>query len=531
MSETPTGVRVRRAGDLGLLLEAPDLAHAMSLEAQLRSNELRGVVDIVCGARTVLLTFADRHACETALPVVRAVRAEPVAPPPASRTEIGVLYDGEDLAPTAALLGMSAEALVSAHGAAPWSVAFGGFAPGFAYLVRADWRFEVPRLDSPRARVPAGSVALAGAYSGVYPRDSSGGWRLLGRTAAVLWEPTRAEPALLRPGGEVRFVPQHEAILVAPLAPPATLASHVREALLVVESVGLQALFEDEGRPGGGSLGVPSSGALDRAAMRAANRAVGNRAGAVVIEAAGGIALRAERELVMAVTGAEAPVEVRSTGGAPRAVGLGTPVAIHVGETLRVGAPTRGLRNCVAVRGGFEASTVLGSGSTDLHSVTGPAPIAAGDVLSVGSAVVASVQTVEVAASSIGRRRSPDDAVTVRVRLGPRDDWFGADAIHRFLQQEWRVSPQASRVGIRLLGDALTRARSEELASEGMVLGAVQVPPNGQPVVFLADHPPTGGYPVIAVVADADIDLLAQLRPGDGLRFTTDLNAGSEKEN
>ena len=201
--------RLLPSGDAALLVECDSLEEVLALHDALAADPPRGVVELVPAARTILVSIDPaRIPLESAATWVRRIPAEAgsrVAGATADPVAIPVVYDGEDLATTAALLGVSAEALVRAHTSAEWRVAFVGFAPGFGYLVSDDWPFEVPRLEAPRPRVPAGSVAIAGAFGGVYPRQSPGGWRLVGRTDAILWDPEADEPALLAPGRRVRF--------------------------------------------------------------------------------------------------------------------------------------------------------------------------------------------------------------------------------------------------------------------------------------------------------------------------------------
>ncbi|MFF2275513.1 allophanate hydrolase subunit 1 [Agromyces sp. NPDC058126] len=200
--------RLLPSGESALLVECDDLDEVLALHDALAVERRPGVVELVPAARTVLVAVDPAvlplESLETWL---RRIRVDGAAATARALDEavIRVVYDGDDLDETAALLQVSPEALVARHLAASWRVAFGGFAPGFGYLVSDDWAFEVPRLGAPRPRVPAGSVALAGAFAGVYPRQSPGGWRLIGRTDAVLWDAGRAEPALLAPGRRVRF--------------------------------------------------------------------------------------------------------------------------------------------------------------------------------------------------------------------------------------------------------------------------------------------------------------------------------------
>ncbi len=201
-------MRIRDYGDRALLLECGSGDEVLALAAALRRGDIPGIGDIVPGARTVLVTLAGPGQ-QTAL---REHLAGLDIPAPAERTEsshadvvIDVVYDGTDLTEVAALTGLTAGEVVEAHTGTPWRVGFGGFAPGFAYLVGGDPRLQVPRRAEPRVRVPAGSVALAGEFSGVYPRESPGGWQLIGRTGAALWDVDRPQPALLVPGMWVRF--------------------------------------------------------------------------------------------------------------------------------------------------------------------------------------------------------------------------------------------------------------------------------------------------------------------------------------
>jgi biotin-dependent carboxylase-like uncharacterized protein len=279
--------------------------------------------------------------------------------------------------------------------------------------------------------------------------------------------------------------------------------------VLRVLVTGPLATVQDGGRPGWAAIGVPRSGAADRAAHDLANRLVGNRPEAATVETtAGGLRLRAERTVLVAVTGAPVPVTV-----AGRAAPCNAPVTVPAGAELVLGAPAIGLRTYVAVRGGIDVPPVLGSRSTDRLSGLGPEPLAAGDLLAVGD-LAGEEPVVDVAPVP-----PPAQRPVLRVLPGPRRDWLAADAWSRLVEDRWTVSADSDRVGLRLTGPRLVRAREDELPSEGLVPGAVQVPPDGAPVLFLADHPVTGGYPVLAVVVTADLPAAAQLRPGDEVRF------------
>jgi len=274
---------------------------------------------------------------------------------------------------------------------------------------------------------------------------------------------------------------------------------------LTVLATGPLCTVQDEGRPGQGALGIGRSGACDRASYRLANRLVGNQPGVAALEVTfGGLVLRAEAAVTVVTTGA------RCAGDPAHHA----PLTLKPGEELRLGAPVSGLRTYLAVRGGVAVEPVLGSRSSDLLSGLGPAPLAEGVVLTVGRAT-GPMPGVDVAAVA----EPVADDVVVRVLAGPRRDWFAAAAWASLTGQAWSVTSQSNRVGVRLDGDPLERDREGELPSEGMVRGALQVPPSGLPVLFLADHPVTGGYPVIGYVHDTDVDACAQLRPGQRLRL------------
>jgi biotin-dependent carboxylase-like uncharacterized protein len=280
---------------------------------------------------------------------------------------------------------------------------------------------------------------------------------------------------------------------------------------LEVLAPGPLATVQDLGRPGWAALGVGRSGAADRGALRLANRLVGNPPDAAGLEVTfGGLTVRAASDVVVAVTGAAAPLRV---GGRPRSTHAA--VLVPEGAELVLGAPAAGLRSYLAVRGGLAVEPVLGSRSTDVLAGLGPPALRAGDRLPVGPAPASPVPVVDVAGVTAP---GPDD-VLLHAIAGPRDDWFTGAALDVLAGTRWVTSADSDRVGVRLEGARLERSRTGELPSEGMVAGALQVPPSGQPVLLLADHPTTGGYPVIAVVVERDVDRAAQLRPGQGLRI------------
>jgi biotin-dependent carboxylase-like uncharacterized protein len=288
-------------------------------------------------------------------------------------------------------------------------------------------------------------------------------------------------------------------------------SSVVASSALEVLATGPLALIQDCGRPGFAAMGVGRSGAADRHAFRLGARLVAQDYAAAGIEVTfGGLEVRARGDVVLALTGAPARATVEGAEVAYLA-----PFFLADGDTLRLGSPEMGLRTYVSVRGGVDVPAVLGSRSTDVLSGLGPAPLKVGDLLSVGP-IPSRLPNIDVAP----RRSMTREPVVLRALLGPRADWLVDPRL--LADTAWTVSSRSDRVGIRLEGPALERhdsKRGQELFSEGVVRGSVQVPPGGEPVLFLADHPVTGGYPVVAVVRDADVDLAAQAVPGQSLRI------------
>jgi len=266
---------------------------------------------------------------------------------------------------------------------------------------------------------------------------------------------------------------------------------------------------QDLGRPGHAGLGVGASGAADRSSLRLANRLVGNPERAAAVELTfGGLRARFGRAATVALTGAPCPVRV-----GVRAAAVNGPIYVRAGEELTVGPPERGLRTYLAVRGGIDVPPVLGSRSTDLLSQIGPPVLRPGSMLPIGDEAEGWPNV------DLAPRAEPAAGAALRILLGPRDGWYLPEAIDLLCSHEFQVSAQSNRIGARLDGPSLPRAVHEQLPPEGMVRGALQVPPDGRPILFLADHPVTGGYPVIAVVSGPDLDRTGQLRPGGRVRF------------
>jgi len=528
-------MRFLPASDKALLVELDDLAQTMALYRHVVAQRVPGVQELVPAARTLLVHFAPHVISpDSLIERLRTIGAQAAQVQQSAEVVLGrmvdipVRYTGDDLPDVAELLGISVAEVIERHTAQPYDAAFAGFAPGFVYL-SGGANFQIPRRQSPRTKVPAGSVALGGNFSAVYPSASPGGWQLIGVTDVPMWDLQRSEPAYVQPGFRVQFVdvarkaarvhlPAH--INIESKQPPA----QSQQALTAIEfvSAGLQTLVQDDGRHGMSGLGISASGALDVVAMYQANRLVGNPVATPVLEnVLGQMRLRSHGATTVAIAGAQAVLTVHSAQGGTWPVEGHAPIALNDGDVLQLHAPTAGVRSYLAVRGGWQVEPVLGSCATDTLALIGPAPVQSGQRVAVGNALAAAdLRPVELEALPAVALPKVGEVVVLDVVLGPRTDWFTQSALQTFAQQEWLVTPQSNRVGIRITGaQPLERIRHDELPSEGTVAGAIQVPINGQPVLFLADHPLTGGYPVIAAVASYHLGLAAQIPVGCRIRF------------
>lgn len=518
--------RALPVGDAALVVEMGDAldlrtsARVRALDLALARAPFDGFREAVPTHRSLLVLYdaavARFSSVARALLALAASPAPP--PPPGRRHDVPIVYggeDGPDLAGLATARGLSEADLVALHAGAEYTVMMLGFAPGFAYLGLLPEALESPRLATPRVRVPAGSVGLAGRQTGIYPVASPGGWRIVGRTSRRLFDPGREEPALFAAGDRVRFVPAAELPPPEAASPP---ASTIGEPVVEVLEPGLLTTVQDAGRAGHRRSGVSGAGAMDAGAHAAANRAVGNAPGAAALECTvTGPSLLFLAPLHFAVAGADLGAVLERADLGPWPVPSGAGVLARPGNVLRFTGRRSGCRAYLALRGGIDVPVVLGSRSTEVQSGFGGhegRALAAGDRLAVAPAT----------ARGEGLERPPSVSLattaTVRVVLGPQADHFDAGTLARFLADPWRVGATSDRVGCRLEGEPLRHIGATEILSDGMVPGSIQVPPDGRPIVMGADGPTTGGYPKIATVVTADLPLLAQRVPGEGeVRF------------
>ncbi len=515
---------IRDAGDSALVYElepridAAVNARAVAMADAVRGAAIPGVRDVVSTYRSVAVFFDPLHTrLEAVSAALEAAARERTQAREAATVDVPVVYGGShgpDLPEVAAQTGLTEAEVMRRHAAAAYRVFMLGFVPGFAYMGILDESIAVPRRASPRLRVPAGSVAIAGRQTGVYPQETPGGWHLLGRTRVRMFDADRTPAFLVRAGDEVRFVPVR-AIEDTGSAPVAarTAGAAPADGGITVLAPGLLSTVQDLGRWCYQDRGVPVAGPMDPLSHRLANAALGNPPEAATIEITlAGPELRFEQPTVFVLAGADFAARIGE-----RAVAPCTPARARSGDVLRFGGRSRGARAYLAVAGGILTEPVMGSRATHVLSAMGGVagrPLAAGDRLPIGRAAEAPGGRAGVpsVAESAGRMR-------LRALPGPQEDFFEASAYERLQSSVFTVSSQSNRMAYRLTGAAIPRASDREMISDATVVGGIQIPPSGEAILLMADRQTSGGYPQIATVITADLARAGQLAPGDTLEF------------
>jgi KipI family sensor histidine kinase inhibitor len=496
---------VREAGDGALLFQLPAVidpainARVLAIAGEVRKQKLRGVRDVVSTFHSVAVHFDPLQADVEEIAV--ALREAATASPRQSsgrRHEIPVAYggeDGPDLELVAAHAGVSQDDVIRRHASVPYRVFMLGFQPGFAYLGLVDPLLAVPRRPSPRVRVPAGSVGIAGRQTAVYPAASPGGWQLVGRALEPVFD-IEADAPRFAPGDTVCFV-SSRAVSTSASTGSTRAATGEGARRVTVVSPGLFTSIQDGGRWGRQDVGFPVSGAMDPASHAFANIMVGNDADAAALEVTiAGPELRVEQQTTVAVSGADL---TPTLDGA--AVPSQTPVSAAAGSVLRFGPRRLGARAYVAFDGGIRPATRW------------PVkPLAAGDVLTLNPAP-ARAPIVMVRRSSL-----PAGGARLRVMIGPQDHVLPRECLDVLLSNRFTVSSQSNRMGYRLAGPTVPGTPGE-MISDATFAGGIQVTPSGEPILLMADRQTTGGYPQAAVVISADLPAAAQLVPGDWVEF------------
>ncbi|WP_088553375.1 5-oxoprolinase subunit PxpB, partial [Calderihabitans maritimus] len=498
----------------------------------LNHRKLPGISEIVPTYRSLLVYYRPEEISyhDLLCRLKEAAEApETAKPPPSTTWEIPTIYGGmygPDLEEVAAYHGITPTEVVSLHSRPEYIVYMLGFTPGFLYLGGMDERIATPRLHTPRTAIPAGSVGIAGRQTGVYPIESPGGWRLIGRTPVKLFDPFRQPPVFIRAGDRIRFVPITEEVYHRLEEEYQNLEDNYQAytpspgnvPVFEVLKPGMLTTVQDLGRYGYQEFGVPVAGAMDQFALRAANLLVGNREEDACLEITlMGPTLRVLNDTVLAVTGADLGPTL---DGHP--IPLWQAVAARAGSILAFSGPRRGSRSYLAIAGGIDVPLVMGSRSTYLRGRLGGyqgRALRVGDILCRGPAGKTSLDLARRFVPSALIPPLAGDTIEVRVILGPQDDYFSAEGINTLLTAEYTVSNSSDRMGYRLTGPPIAHKGPTDIISDGVAPGSIQVPANGLPIVMMADRQTTGGYPKIATVITPDLDKLAQAQPGDRIRF------------
>ena len=529
-----SAVIVRLGTDISLATHARvmELLRRLDLAAP-----IPGVLDLVPAYASVMVRFDPLLTAYA--DIERQLRLILVASQPRVRStrrgrlvRVPVEYGGAagpDLEEVAKLSGLPPDEVVHRHSNAEYRVYFVGFQAGFPYLGGLPPELAVPRLDRPRPEVPAGSVGVAGRQTGIYPVSAPGGWRLIGRTSLRLFNAALNPPALLRPGDIVKFEPLSPAAAGIPAdIPTCQISSVTRENAdaaipwLTVLRPGPQASVQDLGRYGYARYGVSASGAADTDALRMGNTLLQNPPGAAALELTlGGGEFEIMAPCLVALTGADCDAAC-----AGKQLQLYRPIPLQAGDRLRLGPALRGVRVYLCVQGGVQVESVLGSRSTDIRAGLGGTQgraLQPGDSLRRGLSTAPEGGAVGLAVRPrIDHRPPADGEWVIRVLPGPQSSPPPTGSL---LPGMYSVDPYSDRVGVRLrplestCETLISPPPEMTMISEGVPRGAVQILPGGELVILLADHQTTGGYPVRAVVASVDMWRVAQLRPGDRVRF------------
>jgi KipI family sensor histidine kinase inhibitor len=556
-------VRYLAAGDRGLVVEfgtQVDVAvnnKVRALALTLEAAKVPGLLEVVPTYRSLGVQYDPARLSVEALraTIEGALGSLDPAQLPAPRVvHVPTCYGGEfgpDLPFVLEHSRLSESEVIALHSQTPYHVHMIGFTAGFAYLGGLPERLHTPRLPSPRTKTPRGAVGIGGSQTGAYSAETPGGWRLIGRTPLPLFDPLKEPPTPMLPGDTVRFDPisrdEYDRLereyqraagsgqradgqlgnrAIGQLgqselpsrqiakSPSSSFAS--RKALEFMRA-GLLTTVQDRGRIGCQKFGVTVSGAMDEVALRVGNMLVGNPQNAAGLEISFlGPQIRLRADLALALTGAEMDADLD-----------GQPVPWYeafvgrTGQVLDIRHCRAGMRAYLTVAGGVDVPIRLGSRSTSLAAGFGGfegRALRDGDVLAVGPVHGPLTRWIGRRVPE-GMRPTFGSPQAVRVVFGPQDDAFTEVGRRTLLESVYEVSPASDRMGCRLEGPAIQHVGPADIISDWIPLGGIQVPGNGKPIVLLADRQTTGGYTKIATVIGPDIPRLAQIRPGEGLRF------------
>ena len=530
-------LRFLRMGEQGLVAEMGRgidqavNARVQRLASALKRLDLAGILEMVPSFRSLLILFdplllSRRILRDTVVSLASSDNSGETSAVGGQVVRLPVCYGGEfgpDLEFVARHNGLSPEEVIALHSRESYPVYMLGFLPGFPYLGGLPPRIAAPRLQTPRQMVASGSVGIAGSQTGVYPLESPGGWRIIGRTPLRLFDPFRSEPFLVSAGDRIRFDPIDRAVFERMAGSQEEAADPVASSLpaerpagfFSVIKPGLQTTVQDRGRFGFRAFGLSPGGPMDSLAARVANLLVGNGPDAAILEMTllGG-SFRFETKSYLAVCGADMGCKLN---GVP--IRAWSAFSVPPGGELTFGHAVSGCRAYLAVRGGITVPTVLGSRATSLRAGIGGY---GGRALRAADRVPCGLDSGDVTAQRfLPAHLVPEYPEEIRLRVlpGPQDDLFEPDGIKTFFSSVYTVTPRNDRMGYCLDGPPVRHRNGADIVSDALCAGAVQVPGDGLPLVMTADHQTTGGYAKIGAVIGPDLSRLVQARQGTRVRF------------
>lgn len=417
-----------------------------------------------------------------------------------NQIEIPVVYNGEDLQTIASETDLSVEKVVKIHSQTAYQVYALGFSAGFPFLGEVPKELRLPRLETPRKKVPVHSVAIAGIQTGIYPASTPGGWRLLGHSLVKIYDPKRKNPFLLTPGDKVKFIPSEgipptepEVLELLPKNPPYPL-------LRVIEK-GVLDIVVDKGRFLQGRFGLSRSGALDITSAQIANRLIGNVPSSPLLEMHyQGPIFETLNKGALAFSGYGLHPQLNGKQVPPF-----TSFAINKGDILSFLPTNEGNSSYLALAGGIDSKTFANSASVDLKNNLGR-PLQVGDILGVTEPKQIVVSRSFIPYNTLGKQ------TTLRILTTEQSS---PEILEMLCAKPFKVN-QFNRIGIRFAGE---KVKGGEIISEAAPLGAIQITPSGQPLLLLNDRGTLGGYSKPAVVFPPDLPKAAQLRPNNWVKF------------
>lgn len=496
------------------------------------TGKLHGVLDVIPSYSAILVVFdlsiTDGEIIKDSLQDILEESLNRSVSSDSSKhiVEIPVLYGGEygpDLETVSTHSGLSPEDIIAIHTAPEYPVYMIGFLAGFPYLGGMDSRIATPRLDSPRLSVPEGSVGIADRQTGIYPVETPGGWQIIGRTPLKLYNPYGENPFLVSPGDSIKFISvteeeysklRHSLTETSSEKSPALESHTENEPALRFLSSGPLTTIQDLGRHGYMDKGLAVCGAMDTESLKELNLMVGNSIGSAGLESTF-ITPRIEflRDTVFAMSG------------------INFPILAKAGEILESITMKKGIRTYFAFKGGIAVMPVLGSRSTDIKNMIGGlnrgSKIKAGDELCLGKCEdqtecvsLSEININDLLNKSCGSE-SAESPIQIYVTPGPHFMDLSQEGIDIFFNSEYIVSTSSDRMGIRFDGPTLsfTEGKNGNIITDGVSPGAIQITPSGQPILMNADCQTTGGYSKPFWLASISKRKIAQLRPGERVKF------------